>query len=124
MPVQHRLGALGFPPWARAGQWAWWAGSRLRANLGLHDVILALQWVVNNIGKFGGDPDRITLLGVEVRVTMCLVRSLETTSINFKVKCVLTGTLLNISSKKLCEVFLRIVLSLCYNQRIELKLCT
>ena len=38
-------------------------------NLGLKDVKVGLEWIKRNIVKFGGDPDRITLMGVEVRLT-------------------------------------------------------
>lgn len=32
-------------------------------NAGLHDQILALQWVQYYIGLFGGNPDEVTIFG-------------------------------------------------------------
>ncbi|GBM49435.1 Acetylcholinesterase-1 [Araneus ventricosus] len=32
-------------------------------NVGMHDIVMALQWVNNNIESFGGDKKRITLFG-------------------------------------------------------------
>ncbi|CAF3468566.1 hypothetical protein FGSG_03583 [Fusarium graminearum PH-1] len=55
--VQYRLNLLGFPNaegLAREGN---------NLNLGLLDQRLAVEWVRNNIARFGGDPDRITLWG-------------------------------------------------------------
>jgi para-nitrobenzyl esterase len=34
-----------------------------RANFGYWDLIASLQWLQDNVGKFGGDPDRVTLFG-------------------------------------------------------------
>ncbi|MFZ5446513.1 MAG: carboxylesterase/lipase family protein [Myxococcota bacterium] len=50
--LNYRLGAEGFL--ALAG------GS---TNLGLRDQLAALRWVRENIARFGGDPDRVTLFG-------------------------------------------------------------
>ncbi len=33
------------------------------SNLGIQDQLLALKWVQQNIGKFGGDPDKVTVAG-------------------------------------------------------------
>ena len=52
--VTYRLGIFGF-----LGD-----GSPERpANLGLLDIMAALEWVQENVGAFGGDPDRITMMG-------------------------------------------------------------
>ncbi|XP_053685774.1 neuroligin-4, X-linked-like [Sabethes cyaneus] len=55
--VNFRLGILGFLK-TRASTSPGSGG-----NLGLMDIILALQWVRDNIAAFGGDPKRVTLVG-------------------------------------------------------------
>ena len=54
--INYRLGPLGF--------FAHPASDESAANLGLLDMISALQWVQTNIAAFGGDPDNITIFGV------------------------------------------------------------
>ncbi|TPX17784.1 uncharacterized protein E0L32_002885 [Thyridium curvatum] len=53
----YRLGALGFLPSAVSLK----EGA---VNLGLHDQLHLLQWVQDNIEAFGGDPSKVTLLGL------------------------------------------------------------
>ncbi|MEJ1159473.1 carboxylesterase/lipase family protein [Prosthecomicrobium sp. N25] len=56
--LNHRLNVLGHLElgWARADL----AGS---GNAGMLDLVLALAWVRDNIGAFGGDPDNVTIFG-------------------------------------------------------------
>ena len=57
--VNHRIGPFGFlylgdilgPEYADSG------------NVGMLDLIAALQWVRDNITKFGGDPENVTIFG-------------------------------------------------------------
>lgn len=57
--INHRLGPLGFLYLAGLG-----GEDRARSsNIGLLDMILALQWVRDNIANFGGDPGRVMLFG-------------------------------------------------------------
>lgn len=57
--LNHRLSAFGFlylgdvagPEYADSG------------NLGMLDIVAALQWVQENIAAFGGDPDNVTIFG-------------------------------------------------------------
>ncbi|KAI9901277.1 hypothetical protein N3K66_003094 [Trichothecium roseum] len=53
----YRLGALGFLPCSAAAR----AGA---LNLGLRDQVLLLEWVRDNIARFGGDPGCVTLFGL------------------------------------------------------------
>ena len=55
----YRLGALGYLDFTRYSTPA----RPFDSNLGLRDQVMALRWVRNNIGKFGGDPHRITVFG-------------------------------------------------------------
>ena len=57
--VNHRLNAFGYLYLARLGR-ADFADS---GNTGQLDLVLALQWVRNNIREFGGDPGKVMLFG-------------------------------------------------------------
>jgi len=57
--INHRLNVFGFLYLEEiAGET--YAGS---GNTGMLDIVLALQWVHDNIRKFGGDPDNVTIFG-------------------------------------------------------------
>ncbi|XP_058054010.1 neuroligin-4, X-linked-like [Anopheles bellator] len=61
--VNFRLGILGFLKTRASTSGAATAAAGSGGNLGLMDIILALHWVRDNIGSFGGDPKRITVVG-------------------------------------------------------------
>lgn len=55
--LNHRLAGLGYAYLAALG------GPAESGNVGNLDIVLALQWVRDNIAGFGGDPDRVMLFG-------------------------------------------------------------
>jgi para-nitrobenzyl esterase len=57
--INYRLGPLGFLLLDTLTQ----SGIPASGNEGVLDQIAALQWVQNNIGSFGGDPDNVTVFG-------------------------------------------------------------
>ena len=56
--LNHRLNVLGFLDLSAYG--AKYAQS---GNLGMTDIVKALEWVRDNIAAFGGDPDNVTIFG-------------------------------------------------------------
>jgi para-nitrobenzyl esterase len=56
--VNHRLNIFGFLHLADFG--GKWAGS---SNVGMLDIVRALEWVKENIAEFGGDPGNVTVFG-------------------------------------------------------------
>ena len=57
--LNHRLGALGYLDLTHAGGEAF----RSSGNVGMLDIVAALEWVRDNIAQFGGDPGRVTIWG-------------------------------------------------------------
>lgn len=57
--VNHRLGASGLSDFSRL------LGGEFEdsSNLAIRDLIASLEWVRDNIGEFGGDPDLVTIFG-------------------------------------------------------------
>jgi para-nitrobenzyl esterase len=56
--VTHRLNVLGYAFLAESGPDFAQSG-----NVGMLDIALALQWVRNNIARFGGDPKNVFIFG-------------------------------------------------------------
>ncbi len=56
--LNHRLNVLGFLDLSAYGEKYAKSG-----NIGLLDLVAALQWVHHNIGNFGGDADNVTIFG-------------------------------------------------------------
>lgn len=54
--LSHRLSVLGFLSLE---------DDIVPGNAGLKDIVAALEWTKNNIAKFGGNPDKITLMGCQ-----------------------------------------------------------
>jgi para-nitrobenzyl esterase len=57
--VNYRLGALGCLDLSALST----KDVTLESNLFLRDIVLALRWVKDNVGAFGGDPDNVTVFG-------------------------------------------------------------
>ena len=56
--LNHRLNVLGFLDLSSFGEKYAQSG-----NVGLLDLVAALQWIHDNIGAFGGDPSNVTIFG-------------------------------------------------------------
>jgi para-nitrobenzyl esterase len=57
--LNHRLGPMGFANFAGVG------GEKFAAsgNVGMLDIVAALEWIRDNISNFGGDPNNVTIMG-------------------------------------------------------------
>jgi para-nitrobenzyl esterase len=56
--VNHRLNVFGHLDLSAYGE-----KYQYSANVGITDIVAALQWIQNNIEAFGGDPDNVTVFG-------------------------------------------------------------
>ena len=58
--VNHRLNLFGFLHLADLGGGEKWANS---SNVGMQDIVAALDWIKENIAAFGGNPGNVTIFG-------------------------------------------------------------
>lgn len=56
--LNHRLGPIGYSDLSALGD-----KYKDSGNVGMLDIIAALEWVQNNIASFGGDPSNVTIMG-------------------------------------------------------------
>ena len=57
--IAYRVGPFGFLAHSELSA----ESGRGSGNYGLEDMIHGLEWVKNNVGKFGGDPTKVTIFG-------------------------------------------------------------
>ncbi|EUA89987.1 alpha/beta hydrolase fold family protein [Mycobacterium ulcerans str. Harvey] len=72
--VNYRLGALGCLDLSSLST----PDIAIDGNLYLRDLVMALQWIQDNIAEFGGDPDNVTIFGesagAHITATLLAVR--------------------------------------------------
>lgn len=94
--VNHRLNILGFLDLSACGEK--YAQS---ANVGMLDIVKALEWVKANIEKFGGNPADVTIVGEsggggKVGTLMCMPAAKGL----FHKAIIQSGTLINVMTKE------------------------
>ncbi len=94
--VNHRLNILGFLDLSACGEK--YAQS---ANVGMLDIVKALEWIQKNIEKFGGNPSDVTIVGEsggggKVGTLMCMPAAKGM----FHKAIIQSGTLLNVMNKE------------------------
>lgn len=98
--VNHRLNSLGYSDFASVG------GEKYRrsGNVGMLDIVAALQWVRNNIEAFGGDPDNVTIMGQSGGGSkVCMLNNMPTAKGLFSKAVALSGNAVRANSKAYAE---------------------
>ena len=97
--VNHRLNILGFLDLSACDTRYKYSG-----NVGMLDVVQALQWIQKNIRNFGGDPSNVTIFGEsggggKVGTLLCMPAAKGL----FHKAIIMSGTILNVNTKKMTE---------------------
>ena len=98
--INHRLGPFGYCNLARVG------GERFAAsgNVGMLDIVLALEWVRDNIANFGGDPGNVTIMGQSGGgAKVCTLTAMPSAKGLFHKAVVESGASLRMGEKALSE---------------------
>lgn len=104
--VNHRLNILGFLDLSGVS-----ARYRYSGNVGMLDIVAALQWVRDNISYFGGDPHNVTIFGEsggggKVGTLMCMPVAKGL----FHKAIIMSGTILNVNTHEMTQALGRAVL--------------
>ena len=97
--VNHRLNILGFLDLSACSEKYKYSG-----NVGMLDIVQALQWVQKNIREFGGDPNNVTIFGEsggggKVGTLLCMPSAKGL----FHKAIIMSGTILNVNTKQMTE---------------------
>ena len=95
--LNHRLNILGILDLSTVSEKYKYSG-----NVGMLDIVAALEWRRDNIEEFGGDPDNITIFGEsgdggKVGTLLCMPPSRGF----FHKAIILSGTILNVNTKSM-----------------------
>jgi para-nitrobenzyl esterase len=98
--VNHRLGPLGYTNLAGVG------GEKFAAsgNVGMLDIVAALEWIRDNITDFGGDPGNVTIMGQSGGgAKVCLLTAMPSARGLFHKAVVLSGASVRAAEKDYTE---------------------
>uniref|UniRef100_A0A0K0EHM9 Carboxylic ester hydrolase n=1 Tax=Strongyloides stercoralis TaxID=6248 RepID=A0A0K0EHM9_STRER len=103
--INYRLGPFGFLYFG--------SNTKVPGNMGLLDQQMALKWVYENIGHFGGNPNKITLLGESAGAASATSHLFAPDSEKYFSKIIVnSGTITNSWATKSKEISLKISLQL------------
>ncbi len=104
--LNHRLNILGFLDLSACSE-----KYKYSANVGMLDIVAALEWIRDNISQFGGDPGNVTIFGesggggkVGTLLSMPSAKGL------FHKAIIMSGTILNVNNKTMSEALGKAVL--------------
>ena len=97
--INHRLNILGFLDLSAISD-----RYRESGNVGMLDVIQALEWIHDNIANFGGDPRNVTVFGEsggggKVGTLMCMPKAKGL----FHKAIIMSGTILNVNNHEMTQ---------------------
>ena len=105
--LNHRLNILGFLDLSGVSEKYKYSG-----NVGMLDIVAALQWIRDNIAGFGGDPQNVTIFGEsggggKVGTLMCMPAAKGL----FHKAIIMSGTILNVNTQEMTQSLGKAVLA-------------